>query len=207
MSAPGEDGILAEWYKENWDIIKDDLWKAYTHALQQGELMFSQKGIIKLIPKPNKNLLLMHNHRPIILLNIDYKILSKVLANRLKKLLPEIINENQGGFVPGRYIGENIRMMLDVAEEINNRQLQGYLVSLNIGKAFYSVEWDFVEKAMDCFNIGKKFQSWIATLYTNAKAAVMNNGYETETIDLERGVRQGDPISPYIFVIREFRPQ
>ncbi len=91
--------------------------------------------------------------------------------------------------------------MLDVAQEINKKQLKGYIVSLDISKAFDSVKWKFMQKAMDCFNISKKFQRWISVLYVNARAVVMNNGYETEQIRLQRGIRQGDPISAYIFVI------
>ena len=107
--SPGLDGFPAEFYKFFWQDIKNYLFNSYMTSLDKGILSISQcRGVITLIPKKGKNIKNILNWRPISLLNVDYKILTKILATRIKGVLHTIIHPDQKGFVPDRYIGENI---------------------------------------------------------------------------------------------------
>ena len=112
--SPGTDGLPAEFYKFFWKELHLDMIKSFNFAFDTGTLTISQRrGIITLIPKPNKDATSLENLRPISLLNVDYKILTKTIAKRLEKVLPKIINPDQTGYVKGRYIGENVRLISD----------------------------------------------------------------------------------------------
>ena len=113
--SPGSDGLTAEFYRFFWLDIKNPLLNSINHGLQIGCLSIEQRrGVLTLIPKKDKNRLFLKNWRPITLLNIDYKLAAKVLANRLRKCLPYIVDDDQTGYVKGRYIGCNIRTMEDI---------------------------------------------------------------------------------------------
>ena len=117
---PGGDGLTAELYVVFWAKLRNLLTEALNFAYKKGELHRSAlTGVISLIPKKNKDNRIVANMRPITLLNVDYKLLEKVLANRLKPALQQLVNEDQKGFLPDRYIGANIRRVLDIMENSN----------------------------------------------------------------------------------------
>ena len=113
--SPGTDGLTAEFYSFFWDLLSDTMVNSFNYGFQKGELAISQRqSIIRLIPKKHKNLSRLKKWRPISLLNLDYKIATKALALRLKKVLPSIVNDAQTGYMEGRFIGENIRLISDI---------------------------------------------------------------------------------------------
>ena len=142
----------------------------------------------------------MGNWRPISSLNIDVKLLSKALAYRIKKILPKIIHSNQSGYVEGRFIGETIRTIDDIMEFTKCEGIGGILAFLDFEKAFDSIELNFLHKCLDVFNFGSDFKKWVSLLYTDISSCVSNNGVHSDFFALERGVRQGDPLSPYLFI-------
>ena len=171
------------------------------HNYDKGELSTSQKQcVITLLEKEGKNAMYVHNYRPIKLLNVDYKILSKVLAKRMKEVLCEIIHYDQVGYIKNRNIGEAVRLINDMLFHSLN-QTTGFLVTAEFEKAFYSVANDFLFKVLKLFGFGNSFCSWIKILYTNISSCVMNGGLSTGYFDIKRGVRQGDPLSPYLFLL------
>ena len=97
-----------------------------------------------MIPKEDSNLLDLQNWRPITLLNIDYKIASKTLAKRIESVLPKLVHTDQTGFMKGRYIGENLRLINDVMEYTMSENKGGILISLDFKKAFDTLEWEFI---------------------------------------------------------------
>ena len=110
--SPGTDGLPAEFYKVFWNNISDLLLNAINYGYENGQLSISQRrGIIRLIPKKDSDPHFIKNWRPITLLNSDYTISAKAIANRIKKTLPKVINEDQTGFIKGRFIGENIKLI------------------------------------------------------------------------------------------------
>ena len=175
---------------------------SYDAAFQNGSLSISQKrGIITLIPKADGDLKELSNWCPLSLLNIDYKILTKALAKRIEKYLPKLINSDQTGFVKGRYIGQNIRLLSDIMEYLEAKKTSGLLFFIDFEKAFNSLEWDFISKALNAFNFGLNVKRWISIFYTDVQSAVMNGGFLTTHFNISRGVRLGCPLSPLLFIL------
>ena len=143
--SPGYDGLPVEFYIVFFHDICDLLLNCYHYSFEQGFLSVSQRnGVITLLPKKDKDPMYVKNHRPITLLNTDYKIIAKVMANRLKSCLNEIIHEDQTGFMKGRNIGSNIRTITDLIEYCDSNDIPGSIVLLDIEKAFDSVEHDYL---------------------------------------------------------------
>ena len=134
-------------------------------------------------------------------MNIDYKIATKAIANRLKKIINKIISPNQIGFIKGRYIGENIRLIQEVIEHLNNTNKPGLLIFVDFEKAFDSVDHAFIIKSLKHFNFGNDLISWVKLFYTGIKGVIINNGHLSESFSIERGVRQGCPLSSFLFLI------
>ena len=123
------------------------------------------------------------------------------MANRLSKVLPHIINIDQTGYIKGRFIGCNIRIIEDILQFTDMNNLPGIILNIDFEKAFDSISWQFIEKSLETYNFGQAFISYVKTLYTNISATVINNGQISEWFTLYRGVRQGCPISPYLFIL------
>jgi len=133
--------------------------------------------VISLLPKKNKDTLLLKNWRPISLLNVDYKIATKCITKGLEKVLPTLINSDQTRYVKNRFIGENIRPISDVIKLYAKKQLPGMLLFIDLEKAFDSLEWKYLFKALELMNFGTMFQNWIHTFYSNITSCVINNGF------------------------------
>ena len=200
--APGEDGFTVEFYKYFFDLLGNDLLASLNEAHAKGELSISQRrGIITLTPKEDGSLLELSNWRPITLLNVDVKIAAKAIAKRLEPILPSLIHSDQTGFVKGRYIGENIRLINDIMEITKTHNLPGILTSLDFRKAFDSLEWPFIMKTLDYLNFGTDMKRWVSTFYSNIESTVVNNGNRTNWFKPSKGVRQGCPLSPYLYIL------
>ena len=176
--------------------------EVFNHCFELGQMSNSQKqAIITLIDKKGRDRMFLENWRPISLINVDSKIATKVITNRIKNVLPSVIHANQSGFMKGRFIGETARSILDIIAHTESLQLPGVLLFIDFEKAFDSIEHEFLYKALECFNFGPSFIKWIQTFYNNLSGCVLNNGFFSSPFQLERGVRQGDPLSPYLFLI------
>ena len=200
--SPGNDGFTAEFYSFFWNQLGKTMVNSFNYGFHKGELSISQRqSVIRLIPKKNKNLLYLKNWRPISLLNVDYKIASKALALRLKKILSAIINNAQTGYVEGRFIGENIRLISDILTFTADQDIEGIALFIDFEKAFDSLEWEYLFKALDIFQFGPDFKTWVKILYTNISSCIINNGFACEPFTLKRGVRQGCPLSGLLFIL------
>ena len=179
-----------------------DLVASLNAAYELGEHSISQRrGIITLLPREDGSLLELSDWRPITLLNIDYKIASKAIAKRLEAVLPTIGYTDQTGFIKGRYIGKNIRLINDVMEHTKIENKGGNLTSLDFKKAFDSLEWPLIHKTLEMFNFGDSLMKWVTLFYSNIESAVINNGYATTWFKPSKGVRQGCTLSPYLFTL------
>ena len=200
--APGTDGFTADFYKFFWPDIKFMVFNSFMHAFESKTLSVEQRrAILTLLPKGDKDIRFLKNWRPLSLLNTDYKILTKTLALRLQRVIPKIVHPNQTGCVKGRYIGENIRILMDMIDFANCHTLNSCVAFLDFEKAFDSVSWQFLFKTLHKFNFGPDFISWIQIIYSKPECAVTNNGHASEFFTITRGIRQGCPISALLFIL------
>ena len=134
-------------------------------------------------------------------MNCDYKIAAKSIASRIKRVLPSVINSDQTGFQKNRFIGENIRLLNSILSYTDIEKLPGLLLFIDFEKAFDTLEWTFVEKTLKYYNFGNSLISWIKLFYTDISSSIQNNGWTSDFFNLSRGVRQGCPLSPYLFIL------
>lgn len=202
QKSPGSDGLTTEFYKVFLSDIKALFVKAINYSYQTGHLSELQKqSIITLLPKSGKDTSFLQNWRPISLLNVDYKIAAKVIANRIKPHLNSIINESQTGFIKNRYIGENIRLIYEILETTEAQNLPGLVFFSDFEKAFDSVNHEYMYKCLKHFNFGDDLINWVKLFYNDVQSCVSNNGHLSDFFKIRRGVRQGCPLSPFLFII------
>ena len=201
FKAPGSDGLTVEFYSSFWNFFGPKLVSVFNYSFAVGLLPESQReSIIRLIHKRDDRRYLK-NWRPISLLNADYKLCAKVLAERLRKLLSQIIHTNQSCSVPGRKIISNLILIRDMFDYISDKNCPAILVSLDQEKAFDRVDWDFTFKLLDHFGFGENFVAWIKLLYTNISCRIICNGDLTDRFYPSRGVRQGCPLLPLLYIL------
>ena len=200
--SPGTDGLTAEFYQFFFENIKDYLYDSINYSFQNKSLSIEQwRGILKLIPKKDKDLTNMRSFRPISLLNTDYKIIAHILASRFQEVLPEIISTDQNGYLQGRFIGHNIRTIIDTMQHIILKKQQAYLLFLDFEKAFDKLDHKFLVNALHNFDFENNYIQWIKILYTDIQSCILNNGYTSPYFQITAGIRQGCPISALLFII------
>ena len=167
VKSPGSVDFPIELYKVFWYDISTILLKAINCSYEKQKLSITQRsGIISLIPK-DKLPYSLENWRPITLLNFDYKIFAKAKANCTVKILISVINSDQTGFLEGRFIGENFRIIEDTINFTDYASKPGLLLFLDFQKAFDSLEWSFIKKSFQYFNFGQSLISWIKHFYND----------------------------------------
>ena len=162
------------------------------------------KGIITTIPKKNKDSRYIKNMRPITLLNVDYKLIEKVLVNKIKPLLEKIIHKDQVGFMSKCRISKNIHCILDIMHYLDSKDSEeaGFIMSIDYEKCFDRIEHESLIGAMEVFGFPLSIIQWTKILYCGEwTSQIINNGYLSDKIHLTRGCKQGAPASPYFFLI------
>ena len=199
---PGIDGLTVEFYLLFWPIVGKHLIDCFNYAHEHGELSNSQKqAVITLLEKNGKDKRLIKNWRPISLINVDAKIASKTLAKRLEPILPKLIQCGQNAYVKGRSIFDAVRTIDDILDYTRHTKMSGILVAIDFEKAFDSLDHTYLFKVLNVFNFGPSFIQWIRTLYSNVSSCIINNGFTSDYFAVGRGVRQGDPLSPLLFIL------
>ena len=202
-SSPGGDGLSVEFMKVFWSKIKGFVTKSFNESFEKNELSYTQnQGIITLLHK-GKDLdrEKLNNWRPITLTNSDYKILAKILALRMGRVVGELINDDQVGYLKGRNIATVLRTIDDVINYMNNLKQPGYLVALDYSKAFDSISKPLLLTAFDKFGFGPDFKKWVNILIKGAKSCINHGGWLSDNIETHCGIRQGCPFSPLAFIL------
>ena len=200
--SPGTRGFSVDFYKIFWKQLDNFVVRAINYGFSQGELSVrQQQGLIVCIPKEHKCKKFLKNWRPITLLNTIYKTASGSIANRIKQVLNKLISTDKTGFIEGRFIGENTCLVYDILHYAEEKNVPGLLHLIDFEKAFDSLSWSFINKVLKLFNLGPSIRNWITVLYKNSRSAVTQCGCLSDFFKLGRGCRQGDLISPYLFIL------
>ena len=200
--SPGDDGIVSEFNIRYWYLIKEELTNVIKYIFLSNTLAPSQqRAMLTLLYKKGEREDIA-NWRPISLLNVDYKIITKILAERLKPLLPSIIHPDQKSYVNGRNIFEANRLLKDVIEYSEENKINSSIIFIDYQKAFDCVEWGWALQCLEKFNFGPKFLQWIHMVYKNAKTCLLTNGYRSCYFPISRSMRQGCSVSPLIFILQ-----
>ena len=198
--SPGPDGFPVEYYKVFLNKLAHPLTNMIIESLANEQLPSSlEMATIILLPKPGKNKQKCDSYRPLSLLNADYKILAKLIANRLEKVIPKLIHADQTGFVKGRQGSDNVRRLFHIIDAAQKQEDPMLILSMDAFKAFDRIEPIFLFETLEAMNFGNTFIKCIKTIFNAPKARILTNGVLSDPISLSRGCRQGCPASPLLF--------
>ncbi|KAJ9541035.1 LOW QUALITY PROTEIN: hypothetical protein OSB04_027541 [Centaurea solstitialis] len=199
--SPGPDGFTFGFFKAFWEIVKEDLIRAVKWFWEKGELgRGCNASFITLIPKVDAPSHL-GEFRPISLIGSFYKILAKILAERIKGVMGKIINSSQSAFIKGRYILDGILIANEIVDYVKKKKKEGFIFKVDFEKAYDSVEWPFLLDCLLKMGFGAKWVSWIEACLKSSSISVLVNGSPTLEFPMKRGLRQGDPLAPFLFLI------
>jgi hypothetical protein len=200
-SAPGMDGLTAGFYQVAPDVFGECLSIVFNDQLRRGILLPSQrKSAVVLLHKKGSRAQ-PGNYRPIALIPVDVKVLSKALTYRLQSVVPDLVHTDQKGFVKGRSIHHHVRFLADLQDLVTSLDEEAYALFLDFEKAFDRVNWDYMFQVLERMGCGSEFVQWVRLLYTEPQAHLVINQNIQPALHPTRGVKQGDPLSALLFIL------
>ena len=200
--SPGPDGLTAEFYKTFATELSPLLLHTFSemHTLEQAHENFNT-SYITLIRKPETDPKYTKNYRPISLLNTDYKILTKILVAKIEPFLHKLVHTDQQCSITGRNIHNHNHLIRDIIQYTHDKNTQALILSLDQEKAFDRVAHKYLHKVLAANNLGQYFTTWIYIIYTKARSHIIINNNITKSFTIEKSVRQGCPLSPYLYIL------
>jgi hypothetical protein len=200
--SPAPDGMTGAFYKSAWSVIKGDVLRAVNafYCPDRRQFYYLNAALLTLIPK-KPDAVKPSDYRPISLIHSFPKLISKMLANRLSPKLDDLVQRNRSAFIKGRCIQDNYKYVQCAAKLLKARKIPKMLLKLNISKAFDTVDWPFLLELLRAWGFGRRWRDWISLLLSTASTRVLLNGRPGKPIDHRRGLRQGNPLSPMLFIL------
>ena len=198
--SPGSDGFPAEWYKMFREELVPLLVKSFNWSLRERKMPPSwSEAIISVIPKPGRDKELCGSYRPISILNVDYKIYTKIIARRLANIADELLEEDQTGFIINRQTHDNVRRVIHIVDQAQRTKTSTLLVSIDAEAAYDRVSWRFLYAVLTRFGFNEQALHCVKTLYQQPTARIKINGSLSGKFALQRSTRQGCSLSPTLF--------
>ena len=197
--SPGRDGLTIEFYLQFWSIIKATILELFQFMFKNKQTCKTQKrGNIILIPK-NKNPIQVKDYRPITLLNVDLKLYTRIFANRLRQIIHKCLHPSQSGVVPGKSVTADLIKVRELIKVAKEKRLECCLVSIDFASAFDKVRHEYLFEVMRRKGFSSDFIDVIKDLSTQVYSYIMVNNFATQPVEVERGIRQGCPLSVFLF--------
>ncbi|GJR88976.1 RNA-directed DNA polymerase, eukaryota [Tanacetum coccineum] len=199
--SPGPDGFTFGFYRRYWTFLENDVVEAVLYFFNHGQFpKGSNSSFITLIPK-TQEAKMMKDFRPITLIGSLYKIIAKILANRLVVVLEDLVSDVQSAFVAKRQILDGPFILNELFQWCKMKKKHTMIFKVDFEKAYDSVRWDYLDDVLKRFGFGEKWCGWIQNCLLSSKGSVIVNGSPTKEFQFHRGLKQGDPLSPFLFLL------